>query len=147
MRSGHRTRHAAGFTLIELVVVLAIFGLLLALLPDGLSVAIPGQQLRAAAYQMADDLKDARSRAVMSSEPTSVSIALGDGVAKGARRFPRGTALRLEGAAPGAISGGEDQVRFFPDGSASGGRITLSAGTRTYVISIDWLTGRVDVDG
>lgn len=149
MRIGPPSRDDAGFTLIELVVVLAILGMLLALLPDELSVAIPGQQLRAAAFQMADDLKDARTRAVVSCEPTSVLISLGDGksIANGAKRFPRGTVLRLDGTAPGALSGGEDQIRFFPDGSASGGHITLSAGTRTYVISVDWLTGRVDVDG
>lgn len=141
---------AAGFTLIELVVVLAILGLLLALLPDALSIAIPGQQLRAAAYQLADDLKDARTRAVVSGEPTSIRIALSeyDGqLAVGMRKLPHGATIQVADVPRQTLAGGLEQMSFFPDGSASGGRISLAVGTRKYVISIDWLTGRVTVDG
>ncbi|GGF51452.1 hypothetical protein GCM10011611_67400 [Aliidongia dinghuensis] len=134
-----RARQTAGFTLIELMVVLAILGLLLALLPDALSVAIPGQRLRAAAYQLADELKDARTQAVLSGEPSTVQIGPDE------RTFPRGTQAHLEETEPRA-DGGHAEVRFFPDGSASGGTIRLVQGTRAYVIRIDWLTGRVMVD-
>ncbi|NBC88790.1 MAG: hypothetical protein GVX90_04750 [Alphaproteobacteria bacterium] len=37
------------------------------------------------------------------------------------------------------------RFRFFPDGSATGGRITLSRDERQYRIDIDWLTGRVKI--
>lgn len=37
-------------------------------------------------------------------------------------------------------------IRFFPDGSASGGRLFVENDQRTRVIVIDWLTGRVRID-
>ena len=38
------------------------------------------------------------------------------------------------------------QIRFFPDGSATGGRITVTDGGQSYVVTVDWLTGAVDVE-
>jgi general secretion pathway protein H len=34
-------------------------------------------------------------------------------------------------------------IRFFPDGSSTGGRITISAGERREDVDVDWLSGRV----
>ena len=36
-------------------------------------------------------------------------------------------------------------IRFFPDGSSTGGRVTLMVGERSYAVDVDWLTGRVRV--
>ena len=36
-------------------------------------------------------------------------------------------------------------IRFFPDGSSTGGRITLSIDSMRYLVNVDWLTGRVKV--
>lgn len=36
-------------------------------------------------------------------------------------------------------------IHFFPDGSSSGGSIKLSAAGRSYVIEVDWLTGKVAI--
>ena len=37
------------------------------------------------------------------------------------------------------------RVRFFADGSSTGGRVTLMVGERSYAVDVDWLTGRVRV--
>ena len=37
-------------------------------------------------------------------------------------------------------------IRFFPDGTSTGGRITVTAsGRQSTYIDVDWLTGRVNV--
>ena len=36
-----------------------------------------------------------------------------------------------------------ERVRFFPDGSSTGGRISLIAGEREWQVEIAWLTGEV----
>jgi general secretion pathway protein H len=37
------------------------------------------------------------------------------------------------------------QIRFFPDGSATGGRIGLTLGDQHVEVVVDWLTGLVAV--
>jgi general secretion pathway protein H len=34
-------------------------------------------------------------------------------------------------------------IRFNPDGSSTGGRISLADGGRAITIGVDWLTGRI----
>jgi len=38
---------------------------------------------------------------------------------------------------------GQAGVRFFPDGSSTGGRLTLERGAFIWRIDINWLTGQV----
>jgi general secretion pathway protein H len=37
------------------------------------------------------------------------------------------------------------KIRFFPDGTSTGGRITLTQGERKYLVDINWLTGQVAI--
>ncbi|MEM9183449.1 MAG: hypothetical protein AAGB27_09880 [Pseudomonadota bacterium] len=36
-------------------------------------------------------------------------------------------------------------MRFFPDGSSTGAQITLTAGSRSWLISVGWLTGEIEL--
>jgi general secretion pathway protein H len=36
-------------------------------------------------------------------------------------------------------------IRFLPDGSSTGGRITVAVGEFEQLIDVDWVTGRVTV--
>src|SRR5579875_1781386 len=108
---------AAGFTLIELLVALAILGFALALIA----------RYRPVAFTL--DLAHRRYR-------------IGD---KPAHSLPAGLAVRIltiAGEQPGPDAAA---IRFNPDGSATGGRITLAADGREIAIGVDWLTGRVAV--
>jgi len=37
-------------------------------------------------------------------------------------------------------------IRFYPDGSSTGGRVTVAQGERKFEIDVDWLTGRVHIN-
>ena len=57
--------------------------------------------------------------------------------------LPEDIALELFTARSELESDTVGRVRFFPDGSSTGGRITLSLAERRYMVDVDWLTGRV----
>ena len=60
--------------------------------------------------------------------------------------MPAGIDLELLTVATELGGGGaRGGIRFFPDGSSTGGRVTLSHGSRQYFVDVDWLTGRVSV--
>ena len=130
---------AAGFTLVELLVSLAVVALLIALalphLPAGLTrseFATSGRELTAA-------LREARSISVNHNRDVAFAF---DGAA-GRYRFEgreselaAGTGIALAG-----VTG--DVLWFFPDGTASGGRIVLRRGEARLVIAVDEMTGSV----
>jgi len=37
-------------------------------------------------------------------------------------------------------------IRFYPDGSSTGGRVTVGKDERRFEIDVDWLTGRVQIN-
>lgn len=143
-------RGPRGFTLIELLVVLGIMGLMLALLPPFLPKTLDGQKVKAAARELAAGLQGARSQAVATQRDVALELDVGAKrytIGERARTLdlPQGTDISLRTATSEQQSASSGTIRFFPDGSATGGTITLARGSRTYAVEVVWLTGRVTV--
>jgi len=137
----------AGFTLIEMLVVLAVIGMALAVVPALLG-SLPGTRLRAAADEVAGALRVARSDALASGHSVEVRF---DPATRSYAVLP-GRATRVLPAAVRAMSvttsaafqrKGEATFRFFADGTATGGSVVLSDAVRASGVTVDWLTGRV----
>ncbi len=139
---------APGFTLIELLVVLAISALALAVVPPLFSRALPGVQLKAGARDLAAGLRAARARAVARHRPVALHLDL---ERREARVDGRPRAIHLRGDWPIRLTAAESElgdpargaIRFFPDGSSTGGRIALGEPGHGYRVDVDWLTGQV----
>ncbi len=145
----HR-RASAGFTLIELIVVLAIMGLVVALASPRLHRALPGAELAAGAEELAAALRRTRARAIAGGHRAALLIdieaaryALAGGPG---RRLPKGIEVEIRTAADALDPiARRAAMTFYADGTAAGGRIVLRRGTRAYRLDIDWLTGRITV--
>jgi len=140
-------RGAAGFTLIEMIVVIAIMSLALVLIGVRGAPVSPATHARAAAEEIAGTLRRARSEALLQNAEVPFTLVLSPGafaVGSGTRQtLPADVRLALFTQQDEVVSGAEGRIRFFPDGSSSGGRISLSGGERVWWVGIDWLSGRV----
>jgi general secretion pathway protein H len=138
----------AGFTLLELLVVMVILSLLLTTVPPLLSKAIPGAELRGAARELVAGLRQARGQAIASGRDVALALDLEarwfrvEGAAR-KRPLPAAIGLRLTTAESALEDRARGRIRFYPDGSSSGGRITLAGAGQRRVVEVDWLTGRV----
>jgi general secretion pathway protein H len=142
---------ARGFTLLELLVVMAVIGLVLALMPGFLFRDQPAIDLENAARAVADGLRQTRSRAMLENRAQTFALDVasrrfrpGDG--QPLRQLDRAIALSLLTARSEAIGDVIGRIRFFPDGSATGGRVRLALEGHEAEVRIDWLTGDVVID-
>ena len=150
-RSEMRTEaREAGFTLIEMIVVLAILGLMTALITAGGTRVSPTVHGRAAAEAISGALRSARSEAVMSNR--SVSFRL-DIVSRSYQWgeapwqvLPNDLRLSLLTSLDQIASEGVGQIRFDPDGGSTGGRVSIEGGGIVWWVGIDWLSGRVSIE-
>lgn len=126
-----------GFTLIELLVALAIVATVLTLMTPMIGRLLPGAELKAAAAALVTELREARSLATGRQQEMTVRFDAET------RVLTDDITLRLFDANLEPLDRETGTIRFFPDGSSTGGRVRLEAGDDRYDIDIDWLTGRV----
>jgi len=139
----------AGFTLIEVVVTLAILGLALVLVASYKPPWSSGLALKGTASELASGLRLARSEAIASNRPVRFDLDVTGHVYRvgtGAdRRLPANLSIELLTITGENRRASVGDIRFNPDGSSTGGRIILAEGTRRTAVGVDWLTGRVSV--
>jgi general secretion pathway protein H len=144
-KTSETIRWKAGFTLIEMVVVLAILGLMLGLVLTHGPVRSQRIEIDAAARDIAGSLRLARSNAIAQNRLVTFNIDVAHGITRTdngpPHSLPAYLTLRVTAERGGAVPG----IRFAPDGSSSGGQIELLAHGRHVQIGVDWLTGRVRI--
>lgn len=143
-------QHAAGVSLLELMIVLMIMAIVAALVVPMFGGGVSNTELRSAARQLASGLRLARSEAVAQRRETFLVVDVAG------RRFkvdrdpkehalPHDVDLKLYTAQKDLVDEKVGSIRFYPDGGSNGGRITVGSGERKYEIDVDWLTGRVAI--
>lgn len=142
-------RPDAGFSLLEIMIALAILALAMGLVGVGFARSSAGFRFDAATQDLALSLREANARALRSGREIVVVIDV-DG-----RRYqlqqdqpvalPEGAGIRV--VSGGQVMNAERQpaIIFYPNGGSSGGAITLTEQDRSATLSVDWLTGAVGI--
>lgn len=140
----------AGFTLLELVAVLAIIALAVAVAWPAAERSRSSNAMRRATINLAAALKNARSAALASNKETGLTLDLAnyrfsaDGM-MAAHALPRNVRLSYAVPAVAQTADGAAMIRFRPDGSSSGGTIRLSVPRQSAKITVDWMTGSTKI--
>jgi len=134
----------SGLTLLEMLVVIAVLLLVGAALA-GFGGGGTGVSHDRVADRLVDTLREARAAAIATGRPVAVRLDP-KGAAYGLGRMtalPDGMALSWR-TLRDARTDGTPAIRFFPDGSSSGGilRLTGPRGQDSR-IEVRWITGRV----
>ncbi|MBA3517298.1 MAG: prepilin-type N-terminal cleavage/methylation domain-containing protein [Rhizobiales bacterium] len=147
--TGDRARGDRGFALYELVLALAILGLVAGVVFPRVA-RVPGPaELRQKSLEIAALLRTDRNNAFRRGQEVLSRIDVGEGVVasgSGTRRveFPRGVKAEFVQSSRELRADGGG-IRFRPDGRSSGGVLYLSRQGAVYEISVNWLTSGVAV--
>lgn len=136
----------AGFTLIEMIVVVGLLALCLAVALPWSKRAAEAGSIDRASVEISAYLRSARTRAIAENEEVIVRFDVGKRriLLAGMPAVELSSATQIELiAARRELVGREAAVRFYPDGSSTGGTIRLSDGRRAILIEVNWLTGRI----
>lgn len=143
---GKRQVREAGFTLLELLMVLSIMAAVLAVAVPMVGLPKRGMALKANALALAVQMRTLRAAAVDRNLEQAMVVDLkkkrfwvaGNGRVKGISSQLSLSALTRpqDVVGPSAV-----RFRFHPDGTASRGTLIIREGARSARIAIDWRTG------
>lgn len=139
----------AGFSLLEIIVVVGLIALVMSFAAYTLNRQLPGQQLRSSAKELAAELRFTKSQAMVTGEAQTFQINANTREWIGAKNHTGELPDSLEIIATTAKreqpENGVAAIKFFPDGAATGGRIVLQHETAKWQVDVKWLTGEVTV--
>ncbi|MER9918747.1 MULTISPECIES: GspH/FimT family pseudopilin [unclassified Mesorhizobium] len=135
----------AGFTLVEMLVVLAIMALVAAIAAPGLVSHYRSKSLETLAGEITMRLRLSRTSAIATARPREVLVDLGARTIRFGERdvfaLPDDVKLTVVTGQETVVAGRQTVLTFLPDGSASGMDISLQQKGRTARIAVNWLTG------
>ncbi|WP_088343227.1 MULTISPECIES: GspH/FimT family pseudopilin [Rhodomicrobium] len=148
----HQKAHRAddGFTLLEMLIVLGILALAGTVAMPLVNRPVDDATLTATARKLANEMRLARASAIRDNAERTLTIDLArrsfwvDGVT-GASPIAQGIAVDLVTLQRERLSARQGRLRFFVDGSATGGNVVLKAGRQVVSVDLDWMTGHASV--
>jgi general secretion pathway protein H len=140
-----------GYTLLELLVVLAIIALSAVTLTSFAPTHQQVRDLKLEAYRLESDLRAARNRAIFGGEAVHFMVDVAQSTwrygDKPTHQLRDGIRLTLHTGRALLNGSNTGAIVFLPNGQSSGGYIVMEAQGSQTQIDVDWLTGRIHEHG
>jgi general secretion pathway protein H len=147
-RDAGAARHR-GFTLIEILAVVALIALAITVVSVSVGGGLAGARVKAASRDLVAALRHTRGQAIVKREEKTLSIDVEQrryrAPGKPWVELPRNMTMKLFTARSELEEEGVGRIRYFPDGSSTGGHIDLIYDDATWRVQVMWLTGEVSV--
>lgn len=141
-------RHAqSGFSLVEILVVLVMIALLFSLVGGSLYRNLDAVEIRRAGKSVVNALRHTRAQAIVHREEQFLEVDIEarsyHAPGRDPEVLPEDVEITLRTASMDIVNDRRGRIRFYPDGSSTGGEITLMAGSKVWRVRVAWLTGEI----
>lgn len=151
-RRGAAIPHArqGGFSLLELMAVLILIAIAVTIASVSVASSLGSAKIQAVSRDLVAALRYTRGQAIVKGQQKTLDVDLEDmsytAPGKSAVKFPDKVEIKLLTAQNELIHDRAGRIRFYPDGSSTGGHISVIAGAREWRVNVGWLTGEVDLE-
>ena len=139
------THAQRGYTLLEMLVVILLISIAAGLLGFGLQHGLRAAKERQVVGQMVEALRSTRARAIVSSAMQKTVFDLHrlsfQAPGRPQQHWPADMRVTLHTAEQAGAA-----IEFYPDGSSTGGHVSIISGAREWRVNVGWLTGEVDLE-
>lgn len=146
-RLAPKGRNAVGTSLLEMLLVIALIAAASLLAAAAFTGGLKGMQLRSTAKEVAAQVRYTRTQAIATGRAQRFVIDPQERRWRApngrAGEIPESLGVVFTGAREAQPSRDEGAIMFFPDGAATGGRISLTLERAAWEIDVAWLTGEV----
>lgn len=144
-----RERRERGFTLIEILAVVALIALAITVVSVSVGSGLSGARVKAASRDLVAALRYTRGQAIVKREQQTLAVDVEQRRYRAPGRkwveLPRDMTMKLFTARSELEEEGVGRIRYFPDGSSTGGHIDLIHDDVTWRVQVMWLTGEVSI--
>ncbi len=144
----HTRQH--GFTLIEVIAVLVLIAVVVGSIAFSFSKSLGGAKIRSSVKDVVAALRYTRGQAIVKGEEKALEVDVEartyQAPDKNPVTLPEGLDMKLLTAQSELTEDGKGRIRFYPDGSSTGGRVTILRDTKEWRVEVAWLTGEVRLE-
>ncbi len=143
----YRLLRNRGFSLIEMLAVIVLIAIILTAVSFSFSKSLSNARIQAASRDLVAALRYTRGQAIVKGTDQTLELDLEKNTYQAPNRaavaLPDKMQLRLLTASNELTSEHSGRIRFYRDGSSTGGHISVILGEREWRINVNWLTGEV----
>lgn len=133
-----------------MIAVVVLIAIAVTVASISFSKSLGSAKIKAASRDLVAALRYTRGQAIVKGEQKTLDVDL-DAMSytvpgKDPVKFPDKIEVKLLTAQNELINDRAGRIRFYPDGSSTGGHISVIAGAREWRVNVGWLTGEVDLE-
>lgn len=138
-----------GFSLIEILVVMVFIAVMAGIVSSSMTKSLKNTKLRAASKNLVSALRYTRGQAVVKHEEKTMTFDVEKKTYKAPRKktvqIPEEMEMYVYTADAEVADESQGSIRFFSDGSSTGGWVKLVLGEKIWKVNVNWLTGEISV--
>lgn len=136
-----------GFSLIEILVVMVFIAVIAGFVSSSMTKSLKKTKIRAVSKNLVSALRYTRGQAIVKHEEKTISFNVKEKTYKAPRKktvhIPDEVELNVYTADSEIADESVGKIRFFSDGSSTGGWVKLTYGKKIWKINVNWLTGEI----
>ena len=143
------TKAHTGFSLLEILIVMVFIAVIAGFVSSSMTKSLKKAKIRAVSKNLVSALRYTRGQAIVKHEQKTISFNVKEKTYKAPRKktvlIMDEMELYVFTADSDIANESEGSIRFFSDGSSTGGWVKLIYGEKIWKINVNWLTGEISM--